>query len=130
MSKQTHLSTIWRVCITPTPVLWYFLMFVADDNRHIGNVKVISSAGSSTLEASVHAGMCTCVSVCLRMHSVCWRIQTPGTAQWASSWTPCREKQSAPLSTVLFWVMFFKHVSCKHFYLGIKFLCDHSNRSW
>lgn len=45
------------------------------------------------------------VYVCVfRMHSVCWRTRTPGTAPWASSWTPCKERRSAPLSTALFWV--------------------------
>ncbi len=57
------------------------------------------------------------VYVCLfRMHSVCWHTQTPGTAPWASSWTPCKERRSAPLSTVLFWVRLRSHTTtfCEH----------------
>lgn len=64
--------------------------------------KLISPVGSSTLASFVPTRQCVCL--CFRMHSVCWRIQTPGTAPWASSWTPCKERRSAPLSTVLFWV--------------------------
>lgn len=78
------------------------LLFVADVNTHFE----VESWLALWVAVLLHS-LCPLASVCVcvfRMHSACWRTRTPGTAPWASSWTPCKERRSAPLSTARFWV--------------------------